>query len=66
MSSLSPIAAPTNSQPTPLRQIVFIDGTVEAADQLALSTLPGVKAVLLDPTQDGIDQITAVLEHSNE
>lgn len=41
--------------------IVFIDGTVEDAEQLALSTLPGVEAVLLDPTQDGIAQITATL-----
>jgi len=41
--------------------LVFIDGSVEDADQLALSTLPGVEAILIDPTQDGIAQITATL-----
>ena len=41
--------------------LVFIDGTVEDAQQLALSTLPGVEAVLLDPSLEGIAQITATL-----
>ncbi|MDX2212444.1 MAG: DUF4347 domain-containing protein [Oculatellaceae cyanobacterium bins.114] len=41
--------------------LVFIDGSVEDAEQLAQSTLSGVEAILLDPTQDGIAQITATL-----
>ncbi len=46
--------------------LVFIDGTVEDAHQLALSTLPGVEAILLDPTQDGIAQITATLANRSD
>jgi Ca2+-binding RTX toxin-like protein len=58
------LQAPVTSTPASADRphaIVFIDGTVENAQQLALSTLPGVEAIVLDPTQDGIAQITATL-----
>lgn len=52
--------ASQNSAPA-ARQIVFIDGSVDDAQQLALNTLPGIEAIAIDPTQDGIAQITATL-----
>lgn len=62
---MSVLLAPTTSTPSDSSArptaLVFIDGTVESAQQLAQFTLPGVEAIVLDPTQDGIAQITAAL-----
>ena len=48
-------ASPYND--TAGRQIVFIDGSVPDAQMLAADVRPGVVAVLLDPGQDGVQQI---------
>jgi len=42
-------------------QLVFIDSSVADAEQLAQSVVPGIEAILLDSTQNGIAQITAAL-----
>ncbi|MDR3537742.1 MAG: DUF4347 domain-containing protein [Acetobacteraceae bacterium] len=41
----------------PLRQVVFIDGSVPDAQLLARGVAPGVIAVVLDPALDGVQQI---------
>jgi hypothetical protein len=43
------------------RQIVFIEGNVPDAEALATGVAPGVLAVILDPNQDGLQQIAAFL-----
>jgi len=43
------------------RQIVFIDGSIPDAQMLAADVKPGVLAVLLDPGQDGVQQIADYL-----
>lgn len=46
--------------------IMFIDRSVAAYSTLAAAALPGVEVVLLDPAQDGIEQISSVLaQHRN-
>lgn len=48
-------------------QIVFIDGNVPDAQLLAAGVAPGVQAVILDPSQDGVQQIAAYLgSHGNQ
>ncbi|AFY48678.1 Ca2+-binding protein, RTX toxin [Nostoc sp. PCC 7524] len=41
--------------------MVFIDGAVENHSSLLAGVLPGFEVVILDPTQDGVEQITQVL-----
>ncbi|NJK70446.1 MAG: DUF4347 domain-containing protein [Microcoleus sp. SU_5_3] len=43
------------------KHIVFIDSRVENWQQLASGIKPGTEAILLDPTGDGISQITKTL-----
>jgi hypothetical protein len=43
--------------PAPITQIVFIDGSVPNAQELAQGVQPGVVAVVLNPDQDGVQQI---------
>ncbi|MGK7919380.1 MAG: DUF4347 domain-containing protein, partial [Trichodesmium sp.] len=40
------------------QQIVFIDSHVEDYQTLANGVLPGIKIVILEPNQDGVQQIT--------
>lgn len=47
------------SQPT--STVVFVDGAIADAAQLSAHMRPGVEVVMLDPTQDGLAQITATL-----
>ena len=47
------------------REIVFIDATVPDYQTLIDSAHPGTQVVLLDPSQDGIAQITAALQGGN-
>lgn len=42
-------------------QIVFIDGSLPDAQALAAGVAPGVIAILLDPSQDGVQQIADYL-----
>lgn len=42
-------------------QIVFIDGALANIDELLAGLAPGVQAVVLDPTRDGVAQIAAAL-----
>ncbi|WP_293144176.1 DUF4347 domain-containing protein, partial [Okeania sp. SIO3I5] len=44
------------------QQIVFIDSNVEDYEGLANGVLPGTKVVILDPTSDGVQQITRVIK----
>jgi hypothetical protein len=41
--------------------LVFIDSAFEDAESLAAGTVPGAQAIILDPTQDGVEQISSVL-----
>jgi len=41
--------------------VVFVDGAIADAAQLSAHMRPGVEVVMLDPTQDGLAQITATL-----
>src|SRR5215469_2371572 len=43
--------------PAPVTQIVFIDGSVPDAQELATGVKPGVVAVILNPDRDGVQQI---------
>ncbi|GAB4377245.1 MAG: hypothetical protein Kow00121_26120 [Elainellaceae cyanobacterium] len=43
--------------------IVFIDAAVTDWQDLLLGLKPGVEAIILDPNQDGIEQITATLQN---
>ncbi|MEA2738116.1 MAG: hypothetical protein QOH05_1423, partial [Acetobacteraceae bacterium] len=55
---------PTQRDTTPsalAQEIVFIDGAVPGAQLLAAGVKAGVQAVILDPGQDGVDQIAAYL-----
>jgi Ca2+-binding RTX toxin-like protein len=46
--------------------LVFIDATVDDYQQLANSVIPDAEAIVLDPAQDGITQITTILaQHYN-
>ncbi|HBE54284.1 MAG TPA: hypothetical protein DDW76_37430, partial [Cyanobacteria bacterium UBA11369] len=47
------------------REIVFIDATVPDYQTLIDSAHAGTQVVLLDPSQDGIAQITAALQGGN-
>ncbi len=42
-------------------EIVFIDSTLWGAETLAAAARPGVDVVMLDPTRDGVQQITEAL-----
>ncbi|MBI5790411.1 MAG: DUF4347 domain-containing protein [Rhodocyclales bacterium] len=42
-------------------QIVFIDGSLQNIDEILAGLAPGISAVVLDPTQDGLTQIAAAL-----
>ncbi|MTJ52835.1 DUF4347 domain-containing protein [Anabaena sp. UHCC 0253] len=44
------------------RQIAFIDSSLEAQQQLVSGLLEGIEVIRLKPNQDGIAQITSVLE----
>lgn len=47
------------SQPT--STVVFVDGAIADAAQLSAYMRPGVEVVMLDPSQDGLTQITETL-----
>jgi methionine-rich copper-binding protein CopC len=47
------------------QQIVFIEGNVPDARELAAGAGPGVLAIILNPEQDGVDQIAAFLSSHN-
>src|SRR5580658_4992079 len=55
----APTAAPANA--ATLQQVVFIDGDVPDAQLLAAGVAPGVRAVVLNPNQNGVQQIAAWL-----
>ncbi|MGE0419016.1 MAG: DUF4347 domain-containing protein, partial [Acetobacteraceae bacterium] len=61
--AISDLASPpVDGQVTqPANEIVFIDGSVPDALLLAAGVNPGVQAVVLDPSQDGVQQIAAYL-----
>jgi hypothetical protein len=59
-NSVMPEAA-TSPSDSVASQIVFIDGSVPDAQVLADGVAPGVVAVLLDPNQDGVQQIADYL-----
>ena len=42
-------------------EIVFIEGNIAQAQQLAAGVRSGVQAIILDPSKDGLDQIAAAL-----
>ncbi|MBF2000098.1 MAG: DUF4347 domain-containing protein [Synechococcales cyanobacterium M58_A2018_015] len=44
------------------KTLVFVDAALPDSDALAIGALPGVEVILLDPTQDGVAQITAALQ----
>ncbi|MBW4495288.1 MAG: DUF4347 domain-containing protein [Oscillatoria princeps RMCB-10] len=44
-----------------ITSLVFIDSAVEDAESLAAGTQPGTQAIILDPTQDGVEQISSAL-----
>jgi Ca2+-binding RTX toxin-like protein len=44
-----------------ITSLVFIDSAVEDAESLAAGTQPGTQAIILAPTQDGVEQISEVL-----
>lgn len=46
---------------SPVSTIAFIDAGIADYQSLALGLLPGVEVVVLDPTQDGVQQITDAL-----
>lgn len=52
--------APADTAPGP-EQIVFIDGALPEAAALAAGVNPGVQAVILDPAQNGVQQIASYL-----
>ncbi|HET6309268.1 MAG TPA: DUF4347 domain-containing protein [Rhodopila sp.] len=58
-----PILPPQAAPPSlaQYRQIVFIEGDVPDARQLAAGVSPGTLAVILNPNADGVDQIAAFL-----
>ncbi len=49
------------AEAVPVTQVVFIEGSVADAKQLARGVAPGVIAVILSPDQDGMQQIAAWL-----
>ncbi|MGE5658629.1 MAG: DUF4347 domain-containing protein [Actinomycetota bacterium] len=62
---LSSFASSHTQQPFSASQaqsLVFIDSRVEDAQFLAKGVLPGEEAIILDPEQDGIEQITDALQ----
>ncbi|MCU0515382.1 MAG: DUF4347 domain-containing protein [Oscillatoria sp. Prado101] len=44
-----------------IASLVFIDAAVEDAESLAAGTVPGAQAIILAPTQDGVEQISSAL-----
>src|ERR1700722_11312587 len=58
VSATAPAAEPANA---PIQQVVFIDGNVPDAQLLAAGVAPGVRAVILNPDQNGVRQIAAWL-----
>jgi Ca2+-binding RTX toxin-like protein len=44
-----------------ITSLVFIDSAVENAESLAAGTVQGAQAIILAPTQDGVEQISEVL-----
>ena len=42
-------------------QLAFIDSRLEAQQELVSGLLEGIEVIRLEPSQDGIAQITAVL-----
>ena len=53
----------TPSQPPPRKEIVFIDQGVDDYPTLIAGVKAGIDIHLIDPTQDGVLQITAILKH---
>ena len=56
-----PGATPALQLSAPPAQIVFIEANVPDVQDLLRGLQPGVEAVLLDPGQDGVQQIAAYL-----
>jgi hypothetical protein len=52
-----------NNQPT---QLLFIDPTVDDIETLLLGTLPGIESHILSGKQDGVAQITQILQQHPE
>ncbi|MDR3532868.1 MAG: DUF4347 domain-containing protein, partial [Rhodopila sp.] len=61
VSNALAVAAPEASAFPLVQQVVFIEGNVPDARQLATGVAPGVLAVVLDPGQDGVAQMAAFL-----
>jgi hypothetical protein len=57
----APRVAADTAAPAVPRQIVFTEGNVPDAQDLLNGVQPGVQAALLDPDQDGVQQIAAYL-----
>lgn len=50
----------------PVTSLVFIDATVTDYQSLIDGLVPGSEAIVLDPAQDGVEQITATLANRND
>ncbi|RPJ09943.1 MAG: DUF4347 domain-containing protein [Deltaproteobacteria bacterium] len=67
-----PIILPSSEAPVPVApqsaqaEILFIDPAVKDYLTLLSGLREGVKAVVLDPTRDGVGQISDVLSHRQE
>ena len=48
------------------RQIIFIDATVPDYQSLLVGLAAGTRVYVLDPNQDGLEQMARVLEHSRD
>jgi len=51
----------SNINTIPSTRLVFTDSAGEDAESLAAGTVPGAQAIILTPTQDGVEQISSVL-----
>ncbi|MBE9109971.1 DUF4347 domain-containing protein [Nodosilinea sp. LEGE 07298] len=51
----------TQSVPSPIKGLVFVDDSIADADTLLKGLNPGLDVVFLDSARDGIDQITEAL-----
>ncbi|MCL1467435.1 FG-GAP-like repeat-containing protein [Argonema galeatum] len=54
------------NQTAAIKNIAFIDRTVENYQNLVAGIVPNTEIVLLDPTRDGIEQITQILASRTE
>ena len=64
--SSATIPQPANSEQTPTTEIAFIDMRLPNAADLAAEMRDGVLVVMIDPAQNGLDQISQTLnQHDN-